>query len=74
MRKNLTLMQLNDTHAYLESHQKLFWNGKYAMYKEVGGYARIAALIKDIKAEKKSQVLVLDNGGKFRKNIFPLSL
>lgn len=62
MRKNLTLLQINDTHAYLESHQELFWNGKQAMYKEVGGYARIASLIKDIKAEKNNQVLVLDNG------------
>jgi len=40
----------------------LFWNGKEALYKEVGGYARIATLIKHIKAEKNNQVLVLDNG------------
>ncbi len=62
MSKKLTLLQINDTHAYLESHQELFWNGKEAVYKEVGGYARIATLIKDIKAEKNNQVLVLDNG------------
>ena len=62
MSKNLTLLQINDTHAYLESHQELFWNGKKAMYKEVGGYARIASLIKKIKAEQNNQVLVLDNG------------
>lgn len=40
----------------------MFWNGKEALYKEVGGYARIATLIKHIKAEKNNQVLVLDNG------------
>ena len=62
MSKNLTLLQINDTHAYLESHQELFWKGKEALYKEVGGYARIATLIKHIKAEKNNQVLVLDNG------------
>ncbi|MFW6271008.1 MAG: metallophosphoesterase, partial [Bacillota bacterium] len=62
MSKNLTLLQINDTHAYMESHQELFWNGKQAEYKEVGGYARIATLIKEVKAEMNNQVLVLDNG------------
>ncbi len=62
MSKNLTLLQINDTHAYLEIHQELFWNGQEPIYKEVGGYARIATLIKEIKAEKNNQVLVLDNG------------
>ncbi len=51
MNKSLTLLQINDTHAYLESHQELFWKGKEAVYKKVGGYARIATLIKEIKAE-----------------------
>src|SRR6056297_2669057 len=62
MSKDLTLLQINDTHAYLESHQELFWNGKNPIYKEVGGYARIATLVKKIKAKKKNRVLVLDNG------------
>ena len=62
MSKNLTLLQINDTHAYLESHQELFWDGENPIYKEVGGYARIATLVKKIKSEKKNQVLVLDNG------------
>ncbi len=62
MSKNLTLLQINDTHAYLESHQELFWDGENPIYKEVGGYARIATLVKKIKSEKENQVLVLDNG------------
>ena len=40
MSKNLTLLQINDTHAYIKIHQELFWNGKEAMYREVGGYAQ----------------------------------
>ncbi len=38
MSEKLTLLQINDTHAYLESHHELFWNGKEALYKEVGVY------------------------------------
>jgi len=62
MSKELTLLQINDSHSYLESHPELFWNGEKAEYRNAGGYARIKTLIKKIKDEKKGKVMILDNG------------
>lgn len=62
MAQNLTLLQVNDTHSYLESHPELFWNGEQAEYRKAGGYARIRTLIKKIKSEENGKVMALDNG------------
>ena len=37
LEENLTILQMNDTHAYLDIHQELFWNGDHANYKLAGG-------------------------------------
>ena len=47
----LTIVQMNDTHAYFDLHQELFWQGDHAVYRMAGGYARIATLIKQIRDE-----------------------
>ncbi|TXT57593.1 MAG: Bifunctional metallophosphatase/5'-nucleotidase [Candidatus Thorarchaeota archaeon] len=60
--RNLTLLQINDSHAYIEPHNEYFWNGEELVIREAGGYARIAELVKTIRDEKKNQVLFLDNG------------
>ena len=39
---SLTVIQLNDSHAYFDLHQELFWQGGQAAYRPAGGYARIA--------------------------------
>jgi len=62
MSQNFTLLQVNDTHSYLESHPELFWNGEQAEFRKAGGYARIRTLIKKIKSEKNGEVMTLDNG------------
>jgi len=59
---NLTILQINDTHAYFELHNELFWVGKKGLYKKAGGYARIATLFKEIRDEKNGKVVCLDNG------------
>lgn len=59
---SLTVIQLNDSHAYFDLHQELFWLGGQAAYRSVGGYARIAALVKQIRAERQDQVLFCDCG------------
>lgn len=59
---NLTILQINDTHAYFELHNELLWAGKKELYKKAGGYARIATLFKEIRNEKKGKVVCLDNG------------
>ncbi|MEN6330143.1 MAG: bifunctional metallophosphatase/5'-nucleotidase [Methanobacteriaceae archaeon] len=59
-RKNLTLLQLNDSHGYLELHQELFWKGDQPHHMRVGGYARLKTLMDTIHAE--SPTLALDCG------------
>ena len=60
--KRLTIMQLNDSHAYLDLHQELFWYGDHAEYRKAGGYARIAAILNQVRKEKAGQVLTFDGG------------
>lgn len=61
-RRQLTLVQLNDSHAYFEPHQELFWTANGPVYRQAGGYARIAALLRQIRQERPGGVLFLDNG------------
>ena len=61
-RNSLTIVQLNDSHAYFDLHQEIFWQGAKVVYRPAGGYARIAALIKQIRAENKGRVLFCDCG------------
>ena len=46
MTKNITIVQMNDSHAYLDLHPELFWEHGQAVYRLAGGYARIATLLK----------------------------
>lgn len=39
--KTITLLQINDTHGYLEPHPELFWVGNRAVHRMAGGYALI---------------------------------
>ncbi len=48
--KRLTVIQMNDSHAYFDLHQEMFWEDDHAVYRKAGGYARIAALVKQIRA------------------------
>lgn len=40
--KNLTILQINDTHGYLEEHQEMFWDAGGKRHAKVGGYAKIS--------------------------------
>jgi sulfur-oxidizing protein SoxB len=62
----ITLLQINDCHGYLDLHQEWFPgpDGK-AEYRTVGGYARIAALVKRIGEETEGRVLFFDSGDTF---------
>jgi len=61
-RKQLTIIQMNDAHAYLEMHQELFWQSEQFVYRPTGGFARIAAVVNQIKAENPARVLFCDCG------------
>ncbi len=58
----LTVIQMNDSHAYFDIHQEMFWGPDGGVYREVGGYARIATLVKQIREINEDRVLFLDNG------------
>ncbi|MCW3991242.1 MAG: bifunctional metallophosphatase/5'-nucleotidase, partial [Candidatus Bathyarchaeota archaeon] len=60
--KHLTILQLNDSHGYFESHPELFWEGGREAYRNAGGYARISTLFKRIRDERRESVIALDNG------------
>jgi 2',3'-cyclic-nucleotide 2'-phosphodiesterase (5'-nucleotidase family) len=62
---SLNIIQLNDSHAYFDLHQELFWQGGDAVYRPSGGYARIATIVKQIRAEHQGQVLLCDCGDTF---------
>ena len=60
-----TVIQMNDTHAYLDLHQETFWGSSDLMYRPSGGYARIATLAKEIREENREKVLFCDCGDTF---------
>ncbi|MFK7603890.1 bifunctional metallophosphatase/5'-nucleotidase [Deinococcus sp. SM5_A1] len=61
----LTLLQLNDLHAYLEPHPELFWEGGRPVTRITGGLARIKAYFDQVRAECPGTVIALDNGDTF---------
>ncbi len=60
--KKITLLQLNDSHGYLEPHPEFFWSAKGSEYRTCGGYARISAIFQRVRRECGDAVIALDNG------------
>ncbi|MDP2319046.1 MAG: hypothetical protein Q8O42_06885 [Acidobacteriota bacterium] len=63
--KLLTILQINDTHGYLEPHPELFWQGDQAEYRSAGGYARLLMVLKQVRLQRHGAVIALDNGDTF---------
>jgi len=63
--KQLTILQMNDSHAYLELHSEMFIEHGTEVYRDAGGYARIASIFKQVRKENPNRVLTLDNGDTF---------
>jgi sulfur-oxidizing protein SoxB len=62
MTEQITLLQMNDSHGYLEPHQELFYAPGRAEYRTAGGYARIAALLDAVRDARPGRVLAFDCG------------
>jgi 2',3'-cyclic-nucleotide 2'-phosphodiesterase (5'-nucleotidase family) len=62
IKRSLTIVQMNDTHAYFDIHQEMFWQGDHAEYRQAGGYARIATIVKQIRSESQENCLFCDCG------------
>lgn len=60
--RTLTILQINDTHAYTELHPEIFWEANGAVYRLAGGYGRISTLVQQARAEHPGRILLLDNG------------
>jgi sulfur-oxidizing protein SoxB len=63
--RTLTILQINDTHGYLEPHPELFWHGDTAQYRPSGGYARLLTIFRQVRQERPGAVIALDNGDTF---------
>ncbi|AXV38767.1 MAG: bifunctional metallophosphatase/5'-nucleotidase [Methanobacterium sp. BRmetb2] len=53
---------MNDSHAYFDLHNELFWKGSKPVYREVGGFARINSIFNQVRQDQPDQVLVFDCG------------
>ena len=62
---HLTLLQLNDLHAYFEPHAEIVWDGEAPRFVEMGGLARIATAFTEARADAAGAVVTLDNGDTF---------
>jgi sulfur-oxidizing protein SoxB len=61
-KKEITIIQMNDTHGYMEEHWEHFSDGFDSKYIRAGGYPRIASYLKQVRKEKNGNVLFLDGG------------
>ncbi|TLS52816.1 bifunctional metallophosphatase/5'-nucleotidase [Paenibacillus antri] len=57
----LTIIQQNDTHGYIEPHAEFFWKAGTHEYRQVGGFARIAHVVQEIR-KSTPNVLFVDGG------------
>lgn len=62
---NVTLLQVNDVHGYLEPHPEMVWRGREATFPRLGGYARLMTLLRRLREERGGAVVALDNGDTF---------
>ncbi len=60
--RHLTILQINDTHGYLEPHHEIFWKSGRPTTRKVGGFARMATLLSQFEVEHPNAVITLDNG------------
>ena len=65
MAHNLTILQLNDLHGYLEPHAEMVLGPEGRVCVERGGLARIAAVFAQVRQDHPGAVLALDNGDTF---------
>jgi len=61
----LTILQINDTHGYLEPHLEWMAGPHQPVYRAAGGFARVGTLVRKIREETQGRVLFCDNGDTF---------
>jgi 2',3'-cyclic-nucleotide 2'-phosphodiesterase (5'-nucleotidase family) len=63
--KHVTILQINDLHGYIEPHPELVRGGDGDVFQTLGGLARIATAVEQVRAETDGATLLLDNGDTF---------
>ncbi len=66
----LDILYVNDVHGYLELHNDLFYNNSGEYLETVGGYARLATLINEVR-KNNLDTLLFDGGDTFH-GTFPV--
>src|SRR5699024_10786281 len=64
-KKQLTIMQMNDTHGYYQLHNEMFIEKGTEVYRKVLGCGIIATILEEVRAEIPGRVFALDNGDTF---------
>ncbi len=70
-KKELTIIQMNDTHGYIDEHFEYIWQGSREKFVKVGGYSRIKSYVDRVREEKDKNLLFLDGGDTFH-GTYPL--
>jgi S-sulfosulfanyl-L-cysteine sulfohydrolase len=70
--RELTILQLNDLHGYLEPHAEAFRGAHGLRFADSGGLARIASVFRQVRRERPGAVLALDNGDTFHGTYVPV--
>ncbi len=65
MLKEFSIIQMNDSHGYVEEHWEHFFTGSESEFVKVGGYARILNYVKMVRKLKNNNVLFFDGGDTF---------
>lgn len=63
MKKELSIIQINDTHGYIEPHLELFYDEEGVILEKAGGFSRIKTVIAN--TQKERSTFVFDNGDTF---------
>ncbi len=63
--RQLTILQINDLHGYLEPHAEIRWHGETPVFSSMGGLARVATAFQEARRDAAGPVVTLDNGDTF---------
>lgn len=63
--KRITILHLADTHGKVDTHPEFFLENGKPVFRQAGGIARIATLVKQVRAEQPGRVMLFNVGDTF---------
>jgi S-sulfosulfanyl-L-cysteine sulfohydrolase len=61
----IQILQTTDVHCQIHAHDELFWENEKIVFRKTGGYAEMAAFLKDLK-KKNPNSFLMDTGDMFQ--------